>query len=167
MKTEYTLTHHAYERYKQRVGKGKSKSAALNWVVQAISNSTYIGETDGYRYYKYDEFKMVVGEKNKIITISYFNDSHTKDFKKEMNALVRTRFINKLKPYYRVKKSLQIEVYEAKIRQLKVNNPTTKAIIQNEITELESQLVRTIGSIDNIIKLAANYNVPSNELIRE
>lgn len=167
MKTEYTLTQHAYERFKQRVGKGKNKSAALNWVVQAISNSIFIGESDSYRYYKYGDFKIVVGEKNKIITISYFNDSHVKDFKKEMNSFIRTKFKNKLKPLYRIKKSLQIEVYEAKIRQLKVNNPTTKAIIQNEITDLESQLVRTIGSIDNIIKLAGNYNIPSNDLTKE
>ncbi|MEX6128632.1 hypothetical protein [Staphylococcus saprophyticus] len=166
MKTEYTLTHHAYERYKQRVGKGKNKSAALNWIVQAIKNSSYLGETDGYRYYKYDEFKIVIGEKNKVVTISYFNDSHIKEFKKEMNKFIRNKFINKLKPYYRIKKGLQIEVYEAKIRQLKVNNPTTKAIIQNEITELESQLVSTIGSIDNIIKAAEHYNVPSNELVK-
>lgn len=167
MKTEYKLTEHAYERYKQRVGKGKSKSHALNWIVQAINNSNFLGETDVYRYYKYGEYKIVVGEKNKIVTISYFNDSHIKDFKKEMNQYIRNKFINKLKPYYRVKKNLQIEVYESKIKQLKVNNPDTKEIIQKEITELETQLVRTIGSIDNIIKLGEHYNIPANELTKE
>lgn len=166
MKSEYSLTDHAFERFKQRVGKGKTKSAALNWVSQSIANSTYLGETNGYRYYKYNEYKLVIGEKNKVVTISYFNDSFTKEFKKDMNKFIRNKFINKLKPYYRVKNKLQIEVYEAKIKQLKVHNPDTKAVIQKEIEDLENQLVRTIGSIDNIIKLAENFNVPKNELIK-
>ncbi|MBF7023720.1 hypothetical protein ISP05_01920 [Staphylococcus kloosii] len=166
IKTEYKLSQHAFERFKQRVGKGKTKDAALNWAVQAIQNSTNLGETNGYRFYKYGEFKIVVGDKNQIVTISYFNDSHIKDFKKEINKTIRTKFINKLKPYYRMKKNLQIELYEAKIRQLKANNPKVKAVIEDEVVNLEKELVRTIGSIDNIIKAAEHYNVPSNELIK-
>lgn len=160
MKSEYTLTQHAFERFKQRVGKGKTKDDALNWAAQAISNSQYLGMTDGYRYYKYAEYKIVVGEKNKIVTVSYFNASHTKEFKKEVNRHIRSKFRAKLQPFYRAKKSLQIEVYEAKIRQLKAKNPKTQAIIQEEISDLEAQLVRTIGSIDEIKRLGDHFNVP-------
>ncbi|MFQ3872316.1 hypothetical protein [Staphylococcus sp. Mo2-1] len=166
IKTEYSLTQHAYERFRQRVGKGNNKDDALNWIAQAISNSVFVRQTDGYRYYKYGEYKIVVGEENKVVTISYFNDSHTKEFKKEVNKMIRAKFKAKLQPFYRAKKSLQIEVYEAKIRQLKAKNPKTQAIIQEEISELETQLIRTIASIDEIIKLGQHFNVPPNMLER-
>lgn len=158
------MTHHAYERYKQRVGKGKNKEAALNWVVQAINNSVFVKQTDGYRYYKYKEYRIVVGEDNKIVTISYFNDSHTKKLKKEINRMIQARFKSKIEPFYRAKKNLQIEVYEAKIRELKAKNPKAKAAINEEITELETQLMRTIASIDEIKRLGDQFNVPRDLL---
>lgn len=167
IKTEYLLTQHAFERFKQRVGKGKSKADALNWVAQAISNSILVRQTDEYRFYKYGEYKIIVGDKNKVITISYFNDSHTKNFKKEVNKLIHNKFKSKIQPFYKVKKNLQIKIYEAKIRKLKAKNPKTQEIIQQEISELEKQLIRTISSIDEIIKLGEKYNVPNSLLKKD
>lgn len=167
MKTEYKLSHHAFERYRQRIKKGKNKQDALNWCIQAIASSKFLGERGCYRYYKYKDYKIVVGEKNTIITISYFNDSHKNEFRKEVNAMIKRKFNNKLKPYYRNKKKQQIELYEAKIRYLNAKSPKVKESIQKQIDEMENELTKTIGSIDNIVSLAESYNLPGNELIEE
>lgn len=167
MKTEYNLSHHAYERYKQRVNVKGSKKDALNWGVQAIASSTFLGESDCYRYYKYKDYKIVVGEKNTIITISYFNDAGRESFRKEVNIMIKRKFNNKLKPLYKVKKKQQINLYEAKIRYLNAKNPKVKESIQALIDEMESELTKTIGQIDNIKSLSERYNLPSHQLIEE
>ncbi len=167
MKTEYQLSHHAYERYKQRVNKKGNKKDALNWCVQAIAVSTFLGEHNCYRYYKHKDYKLVVGEKNTIITISYFNDAYKETFRKEINAMIKSKFNNKLKPLYKVKKKQQINLYEAKIRYLNAKNPKVKESIQTLIDEMEYELTRTIGSIDNIKSLSEHYNMPLDQLIKE
>lgn len=167
MKTEYQISHHAFERFKQRVKKGKSKTDALNWCVQSIANSKFLGERDCYRYYKFNDYKIIVGEKNTIITISYFNDSGKNVFRKEVNAMIKRKFDNRLKPLYRVKKKQQITLYETKIRYLNAKNPKVKESIQIQIDELEKEITETIGVIDNIMSLSEHYNLPSNQLIKE
>lgn len=166
MNTAYTLTEHAYERFRERVNIGKSKQDAMNWITTAIKHGACMGNRGEYRYYKFKHYKIVIGEKDKVVTISYFNDSYVKDFKREMNALIRNKFIGKLKPFYSIRKNLQIEIYEAKIRRLKTNNPETKNIIAGNIEELENELVKTISAIDSIIKAGEHYNVPNKELVK-
>lgn len=167
MKTEYRLSHHAFERYKQRVNVKGSKKDALNWSVQAIADSTFLGESNCYRYYKHKDYKIVIGEKNTIITISYFNDAGREAFRKEVNVMIKRKFNNKLKPLYKLKKKQQINLYEAKIRYLNAKNPKVKESIQALIDEMESELTKTIGQIDNIKSLSERYNLPSHQLIEE
>lgn len=155
MTIKYELSNHAKQRYNQRVGKGNGKA----WVNHAIKNGIPLDD-DCYRY---GEYKIVV-KGSTVVTISFHNNQQLRDFKQDVVKTIVNKFKRKLKPLQKRNKETQIEIYEAKIRELKARSPKVKETIAATISELEKDLNTVSTEINDLYRIAQMYHIQRGDL---
>lgn len=155
MTIKYELSNHAKQRYNQRVGKGNGKA----WVNHAIKNGIPLDD-DCYRY---GEYKIVV-KGSTVVTISFHNDQQLRDFKHNVVKTIVNKFKRKLNPLLKRKKETQIEIYEAKIRELRARNPKVVTSIAEHIVELEKDLNAVSTEINDLYRIAQMYHIQRGDL---
>ncbi|MBF7019241.1 hypothetical protein ISO99_04880 [Staphylococcus sp. 18_1_E_LY] len=155
IKTKYTLTKHAHDRFHQRVRKGDPKA----WTNLAIERGIPL-EDGNIRYGDY----LIVLKDKMVVTISYYNDQQLRDFKHDVVKTIVNKFKRKLKPLLKRKKETQIEIYEAKIRELKARNPKVVASIAEHIVELEKDLNAVSTEINDLYRIAQMYHIQRGDL---
>jgi hypothetical protein len=155
IKSKYTLTKHAHDRFKQRVRKGNP----TDWTNLAIERGIPL-EDGNVRYGDY----LIVLKDQMVVTISYYNDQQLRDFKHDVVKTIVNKFKRKLNPLLKRKKETQIEIYEAKIRELRARNPKVVASIAEHIVELEKDLNAVSTEINDLYRIAQMYHIQRGDL---
>ncbi|WP_414052916.1 hypothetical protein [Macrococcus animalis] len=162
---EYTLSFHAYERYKERVNKNMSKVSATRHVNQMIREGRYIGESEGHSFSFYEDYKIIFNDKSlTVITISYTNVYDNKEMNRELHTILVRRLTKEVKTLLKVYKTQQISYHEAMIRKLKAKNPNVIKSIETDIEESREYLKRTKIDIETITKTCKKYYISANEV---
>ncbi|PKE40472.1 hypothetical protein [Macrococcoides caseolyticum] len=163
--SEYTLSNHAFQRFWERVQHGVSKKKATEWVENAIKKGVECEEREGKRRFRFENYMISVSkDDNTIVTIYNVNVFNNKELSNEIHEMIVAKVNRELKKLHKEKRKQLIHFHESNIKYLKVNNPETKAIINEDIKQLNNFLVNIDDNIEAIKKTAKKYHVNEDKL---
>lgn len=165
------VTHHAYERYIERVLQGRvgkgTVETANKWFKEALTTGEKLEIPDdrGSTHYAYQGHTVVYERKsNRIITVKpyqpYFDeDSGYHDIKDEMSAIISKKLMKNLKTLRYQYRQLMIAVHTEEIKRLSVYNPNTQDTIARKVFKLQEKVVLVENKIRSVELVAEQYGI--------
>jgi len=127
----YTLSEHAKERIRQRVGL-VAEPSAIAWVSEAIKKAKSTRSNGKTTSYFTDMFEIVLDGLH-VVTVK--PTTLTSEYVSKINDLVSKEVSKMLAEYKRELRKAEIEVAEAQLNFLKARNPKVRQSIQQKLTE--------------------------------
>jgi hypothetical protein len=152
---KFTLTSHAKERIRQRVGVD-SVEAALAWVNENIASATTCNVEGNKTHYLTEAFDIVC-DGLRVVTIKPV-DNHT-DYLTKFNAVLTKEATKLLTKYRRELRKAEITVAECTLNYLKAKSPKVKQSIQRRLTEATDVRAKISDEIRAVEIAAERYGV--------
>lgn len=152
---KFTLTSHAKERIRQRVGID-SVDAALAWANENIAKAAEVYAQGNKTHYVTEAFDIVCAGL-KVVTIQPTNN-HV-DYLAKFNEVLTKEAAKLLKKYRRELRKAEISVAEFTLNYLKAKNPKIKAALQQKLTQATDMKAKLADEIRAIENAAERYGV--------
>lgn len=153
----YTLSGHAKERIRQRVGI-ESEEAATAWASEQIKTATKTWQKAERTHYDVGNFEIVCGG-NTVVTV--LPKETTASYLDKFNEVIAKESTKLLAKYSRELRKAEISVAEAQLNFLKAKNPNTKAIIQRRLVEATDRKAGWEDEIKAVELAARRYGITS------
>ncbi|MEP9852134.1 hypothetical protein ABDK10_05465 [Staphylococcus aureus] len=166
-KTNYILTMHARERFKERVSNnGKSNTQAIvKWLKRALNEGYKVSENnDGDVCYRYGKYLVVMNDRT-LITISYYKRQDVKPLKEDLNKIIARRLRKEIKELVKHRKDTLIKASEVDIERLKSLSVPKQKRLYDEREDLLKEAAEIKNQTKSIVDLANRYGIEKVDIV--
>lgn len=153
---KFTLTTHAKERIRQRVGI-EALDAQVAWANETIAKAGEIdAKLEGRVGYKTESFEIICAGL-KVITVNPVANSQT--YLTKLSGVLTKEVRKMIVPHERLLRKAEIRVAELTLNYLKARNPKTKRMINERLVEATDEKQRLTDEVYAMRKAAERYGV--------
>lgn len=152
---KFTLSSHARERIRQRLGL-TTDSAAIAWVKDAVKNSIETRNQGHKLVYVTDLYEIVL---DGMKVISVVPTDQANPYLTKLNDELTKRVTKLLTEWKRELRKAEIAVAEAQLSYLKAKSPKVKDVIQRKMTEAVEWRASVENELNNIKYAGKRYGV--------
>lgn len=168
-KTNYILTMHSRERFKERVANnGKSNTQVIiKWLKRALNEGYKVSESnDGDVCYRYGKYLVVMNERT-LITISYYKRQDVKPLKEDLNKIIARRLRKEMKQLVKQRKDILIQASEVDIERLKSASAAKQKRLYDDREDLLKDAAEIKNQAKSIIDLGNRYGLEKKDFVMD
>lgn len=152
---KFTLTSHAKDRLRQRLGI-ESSEAQTSWANETIATSQDVKAQGNKTVYVSESYEIVC-DGLRVITVKPVDNVYS--YVSKFKSVLKRETTKLLTPKERLLRKAEVKVAELTLNYLKAKNPNTKAIINERLVSATDEKQRLADEIYAIKKAAGQYGV--------